>query len=75
MQTFIAYFMLTCAYRNGEKPVNMAAAPMTHTAGLLSVPCTAQGGTVVVITKPDPALMLNAIAQRRGQRALSAANR
>ncbi|CAI8797364.1 Long-chain-fatty-acid--CoA ligase FadD13 [Pseudomonas sp. IT-P74] len=65
LQTFIVHFLLTCAYRNGEKPVNMAAAPMTHTAGLLSVPCTAQGGTVVVITKPDPALMLNAIAQHR----------
>ena len=53
--------MLACAYRNGETPVNLAAAPMTHTAGLLAVPCTAQGGTVVVVTKPDPALMLRAI--------------
>ncbi|MDP9142225.1 MAG: AMP-binding protein [Pseudomonadota bacterium] len=64
-QTFIAHFMLACAYRDGEKPVNMAAAPMTHTAGLLAVPCTAQGGTVVVVTKPDPALMLSAIAQHK----------
>jgi len=62
-QTFIAHFMLACAYRDGEKPVNLAAAPMTHTAGLLAVPCTAQGGTVVVVTKPDPALMLGAIKQ------------
>ena len=60
-QTFIAHFMLACAYRDGQKPVNLAAAPMTHTAGLLAVPCTAQGGTVVVVTKPDPALMLRAI--------------
>ena len=64
-QTFIAHFMLACAYRNGEKPVNLAAAPMTHTAGLLSMPCTAQGGTVVVVTKPDPALMLQAIARHK----------
>ncbi|MND50169.1 Long-chain-fatty-acid--CoA ligase FadD13 [compost metagenome] len=64
-QTFIAHFMLACAYRDGEKPVNLAAAPMTHTAGLLAVPCTAQGGTVVVVTKPDPALMLAAIARHR----------
>ncbi len=34
---------------------------MTHTAGLLSVPCTARGGTVVIVTKPDPALLLAAI--------------
>jgi acyl-CoA synthetase (AMP-forming)/AMP-acid ligase II len=64
-QTFIAHFMLACAYRDGEKPVNLAAAPMTHTAGLLAVPCTAQGGTVVVVTKPDPALMLAAITQHK----------
>ncbi len=38
---------------------------MTHTAGLLSLPCTARGGTVVVVTKPDPALLLSAIAQHR----------
>jgi acyl-CoA synthetase (AMP-forming)/AMP-acid ligase II len=40
--------MLTCTYRDGAPPVNLAAAPMTHTAGLLSLPCTAQGGTVVI---------------------------
>jgi acyl-CoA synthetase (AMP-forming)/AMP-acid ligase II len=65
VQTFIAHFMLACGYRDNETPVNLAAAPMTHTAGLLAVPCTAQGGTVVVVTKPDPALMLQAIVQHR----------
>jgi acyl-CoA synthetase (AMP-forming)/AMP-acid ligase II len=29
------------------------------------LPCTARGGTVVVVTKPDPALLLSAIAQHR----------
>ena len=38
---------------------------MTHTAGLLSLPCTARGGTVVVLTKPDPALLLGAIPKHR----------
>lgn len=65
VQTFIAHYMLACAYRDGQKPVNLAAAPMTHTAGLLGVPCTAQGGTVIVVTKPDPALILGAIAQHK----------
>ena len=64
-QTFIAHYMLACPYSADEKPVNLAAAPMTHTAGLLAVPCTAQGGTVVVVTKPDPALILGAVAQHR----------
>ena len=60
-QTFCAHFMIGCTYGGNERPVNLAAAPMTHTAGLLSVPCTARGGTVVVVTRPDPALMLAAI--------------
>ena len=62
-QTFIAHFMLSCSYQSGERPVNLAAAPMTHTAGILAVPCTARGGTVIVLTKPDPALLLDAIAK------------
>jgi acyl-CoA synthetase (AMP-forming)/AMP-acid ligase II len=62
-QTFFAHFMISCPYGADAKPVNLAAAPMTHTAGLLSIPCTARGGTVVVITKPDPALLLAAIAR------------
>lgn len=60
-QTFVAHFMMSCHYAADEKPVNLAAAPMTHTAGLLSVPCTARGGTVVVLEKPDAGPMLNAI--------------
>ncbi|MEY2684238.1 MAG: hypothetical protein RJA09_1382, partial [Pseudomonadota bacterium] len=65
VQTFVAHFMMACTYRDGQLPVNLAAAPITHTAGVLSLPCTAQGGTVVVVTKPDPALMLHAIAHHR----------
>jgi len=61
IQTFCAHFMLGCVYAGNEWPVNLAAAPMTHTAGVLSIPCTARGGTVVVVTKPDPALLLAAI--------------
>jgi acyl-CoA synthetase (AMP-forming)/AMP-acid ligase II len=64
-QTFCAHFMIGCTYEGNDKPVNLAAAPMTHTAGLLSVPCTARGGTVVVVTKPDPALLLAAIPKYR----------
>ena len=64
-QTFCAHFMIGCAYEAGIKPVNLAAAPITHTAGLLSLPCTARGGTVVVLTKPDSALLLQAIPTHR----------
>jgi acyl-CoA synthetase (AMP-forming)/AMP-acid ligase II len=64
-QTFIAHYMLACHYGADERPVNLAAAPMTHTAGLLAVPCTAQGGTVVVVSKPDPALIFESIVKHR----------
>jgi acyl-CoA synthetase (AMP-forming)/AMP-acid ligase II len=64
-QTFCAHFMIGCPYPADVKPVNLAAAPITHTAGLLSLPCTARGGTVVVLTKPDPALLLAAIQTHR----------
>ena len=64
-QTTFAHVMLNCTYRDGSLPVNLTAAPMTHTAGLLSLPCTAQGGTVVVLPRPDPILLVQAIAQHR----------
>jgi len=65
LQTFGAHFMIGCPYGSDERPVNLAAAPMTHTAGVLSVPCTARGGTVVVVTKPDPAILLAAIPKHQ----------
>lgn len=52
-------------YAPGEHIVNLAAAPMTHTAGFLSLPASARGGTVVVLTKPDPAVLLDAMEQHR----------
>ena len=61
VQNFLAFFSIGTPYLNNQKPVNLAAAPMTHTAGVLSLPCTARGGTVVIVTKPEPQLMLGAI--------------
>lgn len=66
LQTYFAQFMIAYPYAHGsEHPVNLAAAPMTHTAGMLSMPCTARGGTVVVLAKPDPNELLNAIEKHR----------
>jgi acyl-CoA synthetase (AMP-forming)/AMP-acid ligase II len=61
LQTFCAHYTISCSYQAAEKIVNLAAAPMTHTAGILSLPATSRGGTVVVVTKPDPAILLAAI--------------
>ncbi|NTX42572.1 AMP-binding protein [Burkholderia cepacia] len=64
LQTYFAQFMIAMTY-DDARPVNLAAAPMTHTAGMMSLPCTARGGTVVVLPKPDPALLLGAIVKHR----------
>ena len=37
LQTFCAHYTISCTYKSEEKPVNLAAAPMTHTAGILSL--------------------------------------
>jgi acyl-CoA synthetase (AMP-forming)/AMP-acid ligase II len=63
-QTFFEHFMMAFPY-GAERPVNLAAAPMTDAAGGLALPCTARGGTVVVLTRPDPAALLGAIARHR----------
>ncbi|MRV71969.1 AMP-binding protein [Duganella sp. FT92W] len=60
IQTYLAQFMMAHPYQ-GARPVNLAAAPMTHTAGLMSLPCTSLGGTVVVVTRPEPATVFGAI--------------
>lgn len=65
IQTSFAHLMLAFDYGAHERPVNLAAAPMTHTAGLLSLPATARGGTVVILPRPDPALLVQAIVRHR----------
>lgn len=59
--TAFAHLMLAFHYDESEPIVNLAAAPMTHTTGLLSMPVTARGGTVVILPKPDPLAVVDAI--------------
>ncbi|UYV38690.1 AMP-binding protein [Rhodobacteraceae bacterium D3-12] len=37
-----------------EPPVYLAAAPLTHAAGLIAFPIMAKGGTTVITASPDP---------------------
>jgi acyl-CoA synthetase (AMP-forming)/AMP-acid ligase II len=59
----LANGVINTPYEPGQRIVNLAAAPMTHSAGFLSLSASARGGTVVVLTKPDPASLLQAIEQ------------
>lgn len=57
-----AGFMVSLAYDQAVRPVNLAAAPLTHAAGLCTFPVIARGGKVVVLESPEPASMLAALA-------------
>jgi acyl-CoA synthetase (AMP-forming)/AMP-acid ligase II len=57
--------VINSPYAPDEPIVNLAAAPMTHSAGFLSMSATARGGKVVVLTKPDPISLLDAIERER----------
>lgn len=61
----VAFSIINNHYDAGEKIVNMAAAPMTHSAGFLSLPATARGGKVLVLPKPDPDTLINSIETRK----------
>jgi acyl-CoA synthetase (AMP-forming)/AMP-acid ligase II len=57
--------VINSPYAPGEAIVNLAAAPMTHSAGFLSISATARGGKVVVLPKPDPMTLLDTIERER----------
>ena len=57
--------VINSPYAPGEQIVNLAAAPMTHSAGFMSISATARGGKVVVLAKPDPVSLLDAIERER----------
>ncbi|MEU6147528.1 AMP-binding protein [Streptomyces sp. NPDC047081] len=60
-----AHMLMAFHYPEGDPIVNLAAAPLTHTAGFLSMPTLARGGTVVLLAKPAPDVLADAIEQHR----------
>jgi acyl-CoA synthetase (AMP-forming)/AMP-acid ligase II len=59
------HHMFTASYQADEPPVFLVAAPMTHAAGTMTLPCTARGGTVVVMQKMDLDLLVELIERHR----------
>ncbi|MGV0758752.1 AMP-binding protein [Tistrella mobilis] len=49
----------------GERPVHLVAAPMTHAAGVIALPLTAGGATTVILPKADPVVIMDAIERYR----------
>lgn len=65
LQTMVANYLSALNYPADQAPVNLAAAPLTHTAGVFSLMATLRGGKVVILPKPDPAMLLDAIEKHR----------
>jgi acyl-CoA synthetase (AMP-forming)/AMP-acid ligase II len=65
LQTFCAHYLMSTPYEPTDQVVNLAAAPMTHTAGVLSLPATSRGGCVVVLPVPEPTTLLDTITSAR----------
>jgi acyl-CoA synthetase (AMP-forming)/AMP-acid ligase II len=53
------------ALPSATPPINLAATPLTHVAGDVALSVFAQGGLNVILSKPDPALILDAIGEHR----------
>ncbi len=59
---FVEKFLAEMSY---PAPVLLAATPLTHAAGMLAMPIVAQGGTIVMMARPDLPRFLDLIAERR----------
>jgi len=63
--TFVATYMACLNYRVDEPVVNLAAAPLTHAAGLFTLATLARGGRAVILPRAEPQLIIDAIQAHR----------
>lgn len=57
--------LINTHYAPEEPIIHLAVAPMVHSAGFLSLSTSARGGTVVVLSEPEPMALLDAIEAYR----------
>ncbi|MFJ5033076.1 class I adenylate-forming enzyme family protein [Streptomyces sp. NPDC088560] len=65
LSTCLAHLMMSFQYRGDDPIVNLAALPMAHASGVISLAATARGGTVVLLPRAEPAAILDAIERHR----------
>lgn len=65
MMTFVASHLACLSYPQSQRPINLAAAPLTHAAGFAALPTIARGGQVVILDGPEPTQLLDAIERYR----------
>jgi acyl-CoA synthetase (AMP-forming)/AMP-acid ligase II len=61
----LAFVMMSVHYDADQPVVNLAALPMTHSAGIFSLGASARGGTVAVLPRAEPTAVLEAIERYR----------
>ncbi|GAA1583126.1 class I adenylate-forming enzyme family protein [Leucobacter aridicollis] len=61
VSVMVAHQMLALQYGQHDRQVNLAAAPMTHSAGFSSLQASARGGTTVIIPRASTDAVLDAI--------------
>ncbi|MEY3658809.1 MAG: hypothetical protein RL425_1570 [Pseudomonadota bacterium] len=59
---FVEKYLAEMSY---PAPVLLAATPLTHAAGMLAMPIIAQGGTIVMMARPDLPRFLDLISERQ----------
>ncbi|MCC7122139.1 MAG: AMP-binding protein [Gammaproteobacteria bacterium] len=62
---FVATYMACLNYRASEPIVNLAAAPLTHAAGLFTLATLSRGGRAVILPRAEPQLIIDAIQTHR----------
>ena len=63
ISVMVAHQMLAIHYGSHDRQVNLAAAPMTHSAGFSSLQATARGAATVIIPRATTDAVLDAIEQ------------
>jgi acyl-CoA synthetase (AMP-forming)/AMP-acid ligase II len=65
LSTMVTSWLAALYYPPLVRPVNLAAAPLTHTAGIFSLMAAARGGKLVILPRLEPDLLLDTLEQQQ----------
>ncbi|WP_371524683.1 AMP-binding protein [Streptomyces sp. NBC_01283] len=65
LSTCLAHLMMAFQYGADDPIVDLAALPISHASGVISLAATARGGTVVFLPGAEPTAILDAIERHR----------
>jgi len=65
IQTLVASWLAAMPYPVSQRPVNLAAAPLTHASGIMTLVSSVRAGAVVILPRLEPGPLLDAIEKYR----------